>query len=189
MKILIVDNNDSFTYNLLDLIRRSTNLKADVWLSKSSNLPELETYDKIILSPGPGLPYDFPAMNNVITACRQGIDLLGICLGHQAIAQYFGSKLENMNNVVHGQPSKIILTNKSKIFANCPDSFTAGLYHSWRIKKDFLADDLVVTATDTDNQIMAFEHKKYPFYGLQFHPESYITQNGHVIIKNFINGL
>ena len=181
--IVIIDNYDSFTYNLVhyispivdNLIVMRNDQINHVILSKSSH---------ILLSPGPGLPSDSNDLLSVIDNYHQSHNIMGICLGHQAIGFYFGFELKNLSKVRHGVSSKVNIHNHSIIYKNLPKSFLIGHYHSWVIKN--LNDNFVVTATDNEGEIMSFRHKKYSLYGLQFHPESILTENGRSILKNWI---
>ncbi len=186
MKIVIIDHQDSFTYNIVELIRQAVDLEPDIIPADAINLDDLSKYDKIILSPGPGLPRDFVNIKHILDRYKTSKSILGICLGHQAIAQYFGSKLENLSFVIHGQPKQIEVVNQNKLFYKIPLVFTVGLYHSWVVSKVDLAQDLQIDAFSTDGMIMALSHKQYNIYGVQFHPESYITEYGRQLIKNFV---
>lgn len=183
--ILLVDNNDSFTYNVVELLRQVTDKKIDVIKSGNLNIDDVESYEKIIFSPGPSLPRNFPIMWDILDRYKTTKSILGICLGHQAICEYFGAKIEPLNHVLHGVDSTINCNSNSILFRG-KTSMVVGRYHSWTVRKT--PDSLTITATDGDGNIMAIEHSLLPIYGVQFHPESHISQEGITIFENFING-
>lgn len=187
MKIAIVDNNDSFTYNLQHYIRNLTD-HVIVFRSDELNPDDLEGYSGIVLSPGPGLPEDFKNLAKIIEKFHRTKPILGICLGHQAIGQYFGCRLKNLDNVYHGVSLKTLKTKNHEIlFENIPDIFYSGRYHSWTIDKQSISEEIEITAVDPDlNLIMAISHKEYNVKGVQFHPESIMTEFGMKIIENWI---
>lgn len=187
MKIAIVDNNDSFTYNLQHYIRNLTD-HVIVFRSDELNPDDLEGYSGIVLSPGPGLPEDFKNLAKIIEKFHRTKPILGICLGHQAIGQYFGCRLKNLDNVYHGVSLKTLKTKNNEIlFENIPDIFYSGRYHSWIIDKQSISEEIEITAVDPDlNLIMAISHKKYNVKGVQFHPESIMTEFGMKMIENWI---
>jgi anthranilate synthase component 2 len=187
MKLLIVDNYDSFTFNLVELIRKIGISNYEVIKSDGVLLDNIKPFNKILFTPGPGLPNDYPAMFNIIEKYAQTKSILGICLGHQAIAQFYGAQLINMNQVMHGitKDVKIIETGEP-IFYGCPKYFQAGLYHSWYVSKENFPEELTITAISNDGIIMALSHKKYDVRGLQFHPESIMTPNGTEFVKNWL---
>jgi anthranilate synthase/aminodeoxychorismate synthase-like glutamine amidotransferase len=187
MNILIVDNNDSFTYNIVEVIRTITDDSIHVVPSREVNLQSIEAYERIIISPGPGLPAEFPVLPKILNMYVHTKPILGICLGHQAICDFFGAKLINLPSVVHGQSRLFSKEYESILFKNIPHSFRIGLYHSWIVDRQSLPDSLSITGTSDDGYIMAVEHKTYKLFGVQFHPESFITQYGSQIIENFIN--
>ncbi len=186
-KILLLDNRDSFTYNIVDYLRRMEGVDWEVADSSSFDLERLDDYDKIIFSPGPGLPPDFPVLFEVLRRCYRRKPILGICLGHQAIAQFFGARLYNISPVVHGQGHLTKILGRNSLFTDIPDYFTAGLYHSWAVSREGFPDALEITAVAGNNVIMGIASKRYPVYGLQFHPESFITEYGFQILQNFIH--
>ena len=188
LNLLLIDNNDSFTYNIVNIIRKFDNIKLTIVsygdLFKSSNV---HRYEKIIISPGPGNPTEYTYYYTIIKKCLlQQIPILGICLGHQIIANHFGAEIYNLKQVFHGQNKYIKHFNNSKIFEGIPESFQVGVYHSWAVKKETLPPTLKITAISQDEVIMAIEHNNAPIFGVQFHPESYITQYGEKIIHNFL---
>ena len=185
MKIILIDNYDSFTYNLAHLLK-SLGAEVDVKRNDRFDLQELEVYDKILLSPGPGIPREAGRMPEVIRTYAGRKPMLGICLGHQAIGEAFGAKLENLQEVFHSVQTPIRLLDKSSLFRGLPDEIPVGRYHSWVIRKDSLPACLQVTATDETDEIMAIRHKSLDIQGLQFHPESVLTPLGTQIMENWL---
>lgn len=185
-KILIVDNNDSFTFNILELIRNITGENPVVKQSDSLKTQNLTNFQSIIFSPGPSLPSDFPAMTKILHKIGGKVPILGICLGHQAICEFYGLKLINLNDVVHGQAKKICITGSSAIFEALPASFNVGLYHSWIAENNANNKNLTVTSLSEEGHIMSVEDPEKKIWGVQFHPESYITQYGKEIMANFL---
>ncbi len=183
---LLIDNEDSFTYNIVELARKIVADELDVRSATVLRVDELDGYDKIVISPGPGKPSDFAILTDVIQHCEQNHKpLLGICLGHQAICEYFGAALYRMEQVVHGQ-QKQVRTIASKLFSDTSAHISVGLYHSWAIQEDSLPSCLRSTAISTDDILMAVEHQERPIYGIQFHPESFLTLNGADILSKFL---
>jgi len=188
MKIAVIDNYDSFTYNLVHAIRKISGSQVDVFRNDEADLRLLEEYDKIVLSPGPGLPSESGLLLEVIKKFAPVKSLLGVCLGHQAIGEYFGGRLVNMERVIHGMATPVRLTGcKTSIFAGLPDEFEAGRYHSWIVERDSLPGCLEITSLDEEGRIMSMKHKEYDVEGLQFHPESVLTPLGEKIIENWLN--
>lgn len=186
MKLLVLDNYDSFTYNLVHYLEKAgVEHSIDVFRNDQILLDEIEKYDKIVLSPGPGLPSQAGIMMDLIKRYASTKSILGICLGHQAIAEVFGAKLKNLELVFHGVTSLIDITAPDYVFENMPTSFNVGRYHSWVVTA--LPSELVATASDEYGNIMSFKHNKYDLRGIQFHPESILTDNGLQIISNWIN--
>ena len=185
MKIVIIDNYDSFTYNLSHLVKE---LGAEVTVVRNDQfaLPELEAYDKIILSPGPGIPSEAGLLLDVIRTYAGKKPMLGVCLGHQAIGECFGAQLTNLSEVFHGVATEGTQFGNDPIFAGLPQRVTMGRYHSWVVSKDGLPSCLEITAESDEGQIMALRHKEYDIHGIQFHPESVLTPEGRKIIENFI---
>ena len=185
MKIVIIDNYDSFTYNLSHLVKE---LGAEVTVVRNDQfaLPELEAYDKIILSPGPGIPSEAGLLLNVIRTYAGSKPILGVCLGHQAIGECFGAQLTNLSEVFHGVATEGTQFGNDPIFAGLPQRITMGRYHSWVVSKDGLPSCLEITAESDEGQIMALRHREYDIHGIQFHPESVLTPEGRKIISNFI---
>lgn len=187
MKILIIDNYDSFTYNLVYLIRMVTGSIPEIKRNDVFQLEEIKQYDKILLSPGPGVPAEAGLMMDVLKEYASQKSILGVCLGHQAIGSFYGGQLENMTSVVHGQETLIKQTLSDPLFSNVPNEFNAGRYHSWIISKENFPPVLDVIAEDEQGLIMALRHKTLDVKGVQFHPESIMTKNGETMIRNWIN--
>ncbi len=188
MKILVIDNYDSFTYNLIQLLRETSKHSITVFMNDKVDFEAIKEFDKILLSPGPGLPSESGDLLKVIKEYASSKSFLGICLGHQAIAEAFGAKLFNLANVIHGEASKISFTeNESYLFRNISSGLNVGRYHSWAVDKKSLPSELKITAIDNQDIIMAIQHAKYDIQGLQFHPESVLTEHGKKIITNWIN--
>ena len=186
MKILMVDNYDSFTYNLVHLIRELSDAELVIKRNDDFSLEEVEAFDKIILSPGPGLPKEAGELMSLLKKYAASKDILGICLGHQAIGLNYGGSLTNMQEVVHGRQTKIVQTQPSFIFKNIPAEFEAGRYHSWVVNKETLPACLKITAEDEQGNIMAIQHETHKVTGLQFHPESIMTEAGKMMIQNWL---
>jgi anthranilate synthase component 2 len=186
MKILVLDNYDSFTYNLVHIIKELGYTPA-VFRNDKITVEEVENFDKILLSPGPGIPDEAGIMKEVIQRYSASKSILGICLGHQGIGEVFGASLYNIPNVLHGVTSLVSVTDKNEIlFAHCSDGFQATHYHSWAIRPDSVPDVLQVTATNSEGLIMGIRHKQYDVCGVQFHPESIMTPQGPTMIKNWL---
>ena len=186
MKTVIIDNYDSFTYNLAHLLKQ-LGTEVDVLRNDQFDPDGLEVYDKILLSPGPGIPCEAGLMPEVIRTYAGRKPMLGICLGHQAIGEAFGARLENLEKVFHGVQTPVQLLDKTGLFCGLPDEIPVGRYHSWVIKKTSLPDCLAVTAVDETGEIMAIRHKSLDIQGLQFHPESVLTPQGEQIMENWLN--
>ncbi len=187
MKILIIDNYDSFTYNLVQYVKELTDAQVDVYRNDAISLADIDAYDTIIFSPGPGLPEHAGIMIDAIKHYAPHKKMLGVCLGHQAIGMAFGSKLQNLKKVYHGVQTPVKITNANDaVFKNVSPKTEVGRYHSWVIDPETLSDELTITAQSKDGQIMAVKHKKYPVWGLQFHPESIMTEEGKKMIQNFL---
>lgn len=203
MKILVFDNYDSFTYNLVHLVEKILNQKVDVYRNDQLPLEKVKGYDKIILSPGPGLPVEAGLLLPLIKEYASSKSILGVCLGHQAIGEAFGGKLENLSAVFHGVATKVrvnselsmvneenslftIHHSRKNLFNELPEEFEAGRYHSWIVSDKNFPEELEVTARDDNNYIMALQHKKYDVQGVQFHPESVLTPMGKEIIRNWL---
>ena len=193
MKILIFDNYDSFTYNLVHLVEKITHEKVDVYRNDKIPLEKISEYDKIILSPGPGVPSEAGLLLPLIKEYAATKSILGVCLGHQAIGEAFGGKLTNLSSVFHGVATPVMTvssqrsTVNSRLFNGLPAIFDAGRYHSWIISKEDFPGDLEITAEDENGFIMALQHKTYDVQGVQFHPESVLTPDGEKIMRNWLN--
>ena len=186
IKTIIIDNYDSFTYNLSHLLKE---LGASVTVVRNDKfrIEDLEQYDKIVLSPGPGIPSEAGLMPQVIKSYAGCKPILGICLGHQAIGEAFGAKLLNIGNVVHGVATPAHLTAQDYLFEGLPADLEVGRYHSWVVDENGLPECLEVTSRSDDGYIMSMRHKEYDIRGIQYHPESVLTPNGKDIIKNWLN--
>lgn len=188
MKLLIVDNYDSFTYNLVELIRKIGFNDFEVTKCDKVEIKDVNKFSKILFTPGPGLPKDFPVMFDILKKYDSQKSILGICLGHQAIGVYYGAKLINLNNVTHGITKPTKITDEDEvIFNGIPSQINVGLYHSWFVSEQNFPSALRVTAISNDNVIMAISHNKYDVKGVQFHPESIMTEYGQKIIRNWLN--
>lgn len=187
MKLLLLDNYDSFTYNLVHLIEKVSDIEIEVFRNDEISIDEVEKYDKILLSPGPGLPKDAGIMPELLKRYSTTKSILGVCLGLQAIGESFGANLMNLDTVFHGLATPITVNVEDIIFNNCPKTFTVGRYHSWVVDTHFFPEDLQITATDENGNIMALKHKIYDVRGLQFHPESILSEYGEILIKNWLN--
>jgi anthranilate synthase component 2 len=187
MKILVLDNYDSFTYNLVHLLEKVCDFHVEVHRNDKIDLKRVAGYDKILLSPGPGLPNEAGILLDVIREYGPTKDIMGVCLGLQAIGESFGGKLKNLDSVYHGIATPVQIIKEDILFKNCPKEFKAGRYHSWVVDTKGLPDCFDVTATDESGNIMAMKHKTYNVKGVQFHPESILSEYGEQIIRNWIN--
>ena len=189
MKLLVLDNYDSFTYNLVFMIRDLGFEDFDVIRNDQLSLADVDAYDKILLSPGPGLPASAGIMLDIISTYSPTKSILGICLGHQGIGEVFGSSLFNLPKVLHGVAGEMIISDTSEpLFAGVPNRFKATHYHSWAIDPASVSDNLIVMATDSNGLVMGAKHPEFDVKGLQFHPESVLTEHGDVILKNWLKG-
>ena len=209
MRILIFDNYDSFTYNLVHLIEKILHEKVHVFRNDQIPLEKVKEYDKIVLSPGPGLPVEAGLLLPLIKEYAPTKSILGVCLGHQAIGEVFGGKLENLSTVYHGVATNVKILNRETsnvkrqssivnrenethnsqrdLFENLPGAFPAGRYHSWIVSKENFPDVLEITAEDDNGYIMALQHRTYDVTGVQFHPESVLTPDGEMIMRNWLS--
>lgn len=185
MKVVIIDNYDSFTYNLSHLVKE---LGAEVTVVRNDqfHLEELEQYSKIILSPGPGIPSEAGLLLDVIRTYAGRKPILGVCLGHQAIGEVFGAKLENLSDVFHGVATPCHIVADDPIFSGLERDITIGRYHSWVVSREDLPDCLEVTAESDEGQIMALRHRELNVRGIQFHPESVLTPDGRKMLQNWM---
>ena len=186
MKIVIIDNYDSFTYNLAHLVKE-LGVEVTVYRNDQFELPQLEEFDKIILSPGPGIPSEAGLLLDVIRTYAGKKPMLGVCLGHQAIGEAFGAKLTNLSDVFHGVATEGTQFGKDPIFAGLPKRIVMGRYHSWVVSKEGLPECLEITAESDEGQIMALRHKTLDIHGIQFHPESVLTPEGKTMIGNWLS--
>lgn len=185
MKICIIDNYDSFTYNLAHLLRE-LEVEVSVLRNDQFELEELAAFDRLVLSPGPGIPSEAGLLLEVIKTYAGKMPMLGVCLGEQAIAEAFGAKLINLSHVFHGIQSTIEVINEDAIFKGLPHEIAVGRYHSWVVDRASLPDCLQVTAVSKEGYIMALRHKVYDLCGIQFHPESILTPEGKQLVMNWI---
>ncbi|MBR1394036.1 MAG: aminodeoxychorismate/anthranilate synthase component II [Prevotella sp.] len=185
MKIAIIDNYDSFTFNLAHLLRE---LKAEVTVLRNDQfqLPDLEVFSKIVLSPGPGIPSEAGLLCDVIRTYAGRKPILGVCLGHQAIGEVFGAHLENLSDVFHGVATEGTQLGNDPLFFGLPQRITMGRYHSWIVSRDGFPDCLDVTAESDEGYIMALKHKELNIHGIQFHPESVLTPDGRKMLQNWL---
>ena len=185
LRVVIIDNFDSFTFNLYHIINKYIHC-CDVFRSDDNSL-NINNYDKIIISPGPSLPSDHPLIFEILREYFDKKSILGICLGHQAILEYFGSRLINMDKVLHGLSSKNNILYRDSLFKNIPEFFDVAHYHSWVVDKSSLPNFIIPTSQNIDGLLMSFRHQNYDIAGLQFHPESILTPYGDKILKNWID--
>jgi len=190
MNILLIDNYDSFTYNLSQYLEEEggEDVEVTVWRNDQFGLDDVERFDKIVLSPGPGVPDEAGLLKAVIRRYAPTKPILGVCLGEQAIGEVFGAEIYNLNTVFHGIQSSVRIVAPDYIFDNLSDSIKVGRYHSWVVGKEDFPAELEVTAVSEEGQVMALKHRRYDVHGIQFHPESILTPEGRTIIRNFING-
>lgn len=187
MRIAVIDNYDSFTYNLVHLLREHPEVELSIFRNDKFQISDLEEYDKILLSPGPGIPSEAGLLMETIATYAGKKPILGICLGHQAIGEYFGGQLENLSEVYHGIQSEIEVNTETSLFKDMKDKIKVGRYHSWIISQQKLPECLQVIAKDSEGQIMAIQHQELNILGMQFHPESVLTPEGKEMINNWIN--
>jgi len=186
VKVLVIDNYDSFVFNLVHMIYNLGVEDITVVKNNKVSLEEIKLYDKILLSPGPGIPKDSGSMPEIIKHWGPSKSILGVCLGHQAIAESFGATLKNLDEPLHGVASLVTIIQEKYLFENCPKQFKIGHYHSWVVEEKTISNNLEILAKDEKGNVMSIGHKIYDVTGLQFHPESVLTENGKQIIKNWI---
>ncbi len=187
MKILVLDNYDSFTYNLVYILRELHN---DVEIHRNDKiaLEEVANYDKILLSPGPGIPSEAGIMAELIKTYSPTKSILGVCLGHQGIGEAFGASLENMTDVLHGVAEiTTVIDPTERLFKGIPEKFHVGRYHSWSVVGATVPDTMTITSVDDKGRVMALAHKQYDVRGVQFHPESVLTEHGKQILQNWLS--
>jgi len=192
MRILIFDNYDSFTYNLVHLVEKILHERVEVFRNDQIALGDIKKFDRIILSPGPGIPSEAGLLLQVIKEYASSKPILGVCLGHQAIGEVFGATLVNLSTVYHGVATKIKVksqksNNKKDLFYELPEEIEVGRYHSWIVSDENFPEELEITAQDENGYIMALQHKNYDVQGVQFHPESVLTPQGERIMRNWLN--
>ena len=188
MKILVLDNYDSFTFNLVHILKELSRGPVSVYRNDEIKLEEIENYDKIVISPGPGIPDQAGITKNMIKHFAPSKSILGVCLGCQAIAEVFGGRLNNLKQVYHGVATNMkVLDKNDRIFKDIPENFPAGRYHSWVIDEDSLPAELKITVKDDHGIIMAISHIEYDVKGVQFHPESILTDYGKQMLHNWLN--
>lgn len=185
MKVLIIDNFDSFTYNLVHLIVPLCE-KFEVWRNDEIDFSRVSDFDKVLISPGPGIPSESNQLMSFIGRFAPETDILGICLGCQALGEYFGAELYNLEEVHHGVQTSIYIVDHSVLFAGLPNSIEVGRYHSWALNTKS-AKSLLTTSSDASGVLMSFRHKHLPIFGIQFHPESIMTSQGVALIENWIH--
>jgi anthranilate synthase component 2 len=187
MRILILDNYDSFTYNLVHYINELVDAEVDVARNDKISIEEIDKYSHILLSPGPGIPDEAGILKEVIKTYAPTKSIFGVCLGMQAIGEVFGGQLINLDKVYHGVAMPVNIINKDEIiFQAIPDRIQVGRYHSWVIQSNNLPDELIITATDDEGRLMALRHKEYDVRGVQFHPESILTDYGMKMLENWL---
>ncbi len=188
MRVLVFDNYDSFTYNLVHMVEHILQSPVDVYRNDAIALDEVAAYDKIILSPGPGIPEEAGLLLPLIERYGATKSILGVCLGHQAIGQAFGGKLTNLSTVFHGVATSAKLINRQAkdLYEGLDDTIEIGRYHSWVVDQEGFPESLEITAVDDQNYIMGLRHKQYDVQGVQFHPESVLTPKGATIIQNWL---
>ena len=186
VKILVFDNYDSFTYNLVHAVKKLGYTDLEVHRNDQIALEDIARFDKIILSPGPGVPSESGILLDVIRTYAPSKSILGVCLGEQAIAEAFGGTLINLTEVHHGVSSMIDVLEKDVLFNGLPKQLEVGRYHSWAVEKNTLPECLTITAVDEEGMIMALAHKTYDVRGVQFHPESVLTPDGEQMLKNWL---
>lgn len=185
-RLLVLDNYDSFTYNLVHLVEKVSDIPFDVFRNDKITLEQINSYDKILLSPGPGLPKDAGIMPELLKKYSATKSIFGVCLGMQAIGETFNSKLKNLDTVFHGLATPIELVQNDLIYEGCPKKFNVGRYHSWVVDSIGLSSDLEITAIDAEKNIMSLKHKNFDVRGVQFHPESILSEYGETILGNWL---
>ncbi len=186
MKIIVIDNYDSFTYNLVHYLEKVSDALVEVHRNDKISLEEINQFDKILLSPGPGIPSEAGILLDVIKTYASRKSILGVCLGQQAIAEAFGGSISNLKSVFHGVSTPINILMEDPLFKNIPRKLNVGRYHSWAVNKNDLPNELEITAVDESGSIMGLRHKKYDVSGVQFHPESVLTEYGLQMIENWV---
>lgn len=186
-KVLVIDNYDSFTYNLVHILRElGLSDEMEVWRNDKFKLEQVDNFKNILLSPGPGVPADAGLMPEVIREYAPEKNILGVCLGHQGIGEVFGGELLNLPVVFHGVTTRIRVLHEDELYHGIPAEYQVCRYHSWVVSKNNLPEDLIITSEDKEGKIMSLKHKKYSVRGVQFHPESVMTEHGKKLIDNWI---
>lgn len=185
MRVVLIDNYDSFTYNLSHLMKE-LGVEVSVVRNDQFKMADLESYSKIVLSPGPGIPSEAGLLTDVIRTYAGRKPILGVCLGHQAIGEVFGARLENLSDVFHGVATPCHIVADDPLFSGLERDITVGRYHSWVVSREQLPDCLEVTAISDEGQVMALRHREQNVRGIQFHPESVLTPEGRKMIQNFL---
>ncbi len=187
MKVILIDNHDSFTYNIVQYVERILSAPITVIKNDAVNIEIIENFDKIILSPGPATPDETPNLKAIIQNYYQTKSILGICLGHQAIAEVFGGKIYNTQKVYHGVATEMEVLIEDKLYRGLPQKIQVGRYHSWLVSKEgFPFDELEITAIGQEDEIMSLRHKNFDLKGVQFHPESILTPDGYHMLENWL---
>ncbi len=186
-KIVVIDNYDSFTYNLVHYIEKITGTRVDVFRNDQITVDEVGKYDKILLSPGPGVPSEAGIILDLIKKLGSTRSILGVCLGHQAIGEAYGCTLTNLDKVYHGIATEIeVLTPNDPLYKNIPSKFNVGRYHSWVVARENLPDCFTITSVDANGLIMGISHNVFDVKGVQYHPESVLTEHGLTIVRNWL---
>jgi len=187
-RILVIDNHDSFVYNLVQILRENKNCPFDIVYNDRIDFSALDRYDKLLLSPGPGIPSEAGDLLPLIDRCKETHSILGVCLGHQAIAEYFGAQLQQLPHPKHGHESLLNIVDPGDIlYRDLTHPVQVGRYHSWTVNPNTLPENLKISALDEEGNIMSFHHATLPLHGVQYHPESIITRQGRKIINNWIH--
>lgn len=187
MKILVIDNYDSFTYNLVSYLKEITDQEISVFRNDKISIEEVGEYDKIVISPGPGVPKNAGISIDLIKRWAPEKSIFGVCLGCQAIAESYGGEIFNLSRVYHGVSTYMHVTDENeRLFNGIPENFTAGRYHSWVINEEKLPEEIKITARDEEDMIMAVAHREYDLKGVQFHPESVLTRYGRQMMMNWL---
>lgn len=186
MNLLLFDNYDSFTFNLLHLLEKVSDCNIEVYRNDQISISDIDRFDKIVISPGPGLPSEAGLLAEMLKVFSRTKTILGVCLGHQAIAESFGGELINLDSVFHGTSTPINIIGKDPLFNGLAKRFNVGRYHSWIVNSENLPDCFEVTAVDDNKNIMAMRHKKLNISSVQFHPESILSEYGEAILKNWL---
>jgi anthranilate synthase component 2 len=189
VKFLLLDNYDSFTYNLYHYLLLGGAEQVEVVRNDKISLEEVEVFDAIVLSPGPGLPQEAGLMPEIVSVFSGKKPFLGVCLGHQALGQFFGAPLKNLRSIYHGVSRKTILQSESFLYSGVPPTFLTGRYHSWGFYEKNFPACLEITATDAKKVVMSFQHRFLPITGIQYHPESILSEYGHTIVRNWVSSV